>query len=292
MKDVDDIVAYRKSIEQLRVHIFLAGLDGTLEQVRGEILRKDPIPDLEECYALVRREAVGQTTLKGEYDTYDISAMVAQRSKPINPKANPVNKSSLKCTNCKKAGHIKDNCFELVGYPYWWNKNRERRNKDYKQTPSVAVVDVAEKTSALIAATDNGKVLNISAPIMNSTWIIDSGATDHMTFDSKQVSSFKFSLQKVVSTANGNTTPVIGEGPLTLTEDLYLDYVLVVPSLDYNLLSVSQITTSLSCVVIFWPDFCVFKDIETRQTISYGIKRGKLYYLDLQLTDAKKCTKP
>ncbi|KAL5836732.1 hypothetical protein ACOSQ3_013901 [Xanthoceras sorbifolium] len=262
MKDVDDIVAYRKSIEQLRVHIFLAGLDGTLEQVRGEILRKDPIPNLEECYAL-----------------------------PINPKANPVNKSSLKCTNCKKAGHIKDNCFELVGYPDWWNKNRERRNKDYKQTPSVAVADVAEKTSALIAATDNGKVLNISAPIMNSTWIIDSGATDHMTFDSKQVSSFKFSSQKVVSTANGNTTPVIGEGPLTLTEDLYLDYVLVVTSLDYNILSVSQITTSLSCVVIFWPDFCVL-DIETRQTIGYGIKRGKLYYLDLQLTDAKKCTKP
>ncbi|KAL5834327.1 hypothetical protein ACOSQ4_013824 [Xanthoceras sorbifolium] len=150
--------------------------------------------------------------------------MVAQRSKPINPKANPVNKSSLKCTNCKKAGHIKDNCFELVGYPDWWNKNRERRNKDYKQTLSV--------------------------------------------------SSFKFSSQKVVSTANGNTTPVIGEGPLTLTEDLYLDYVLVVTSLDYNILSVSQITTSLSCVVIFWPDFCVFKDIETRQTIGYGINEG------------------
>ncbi|KAL5776432.1 hypothetical protein ACOSP7_009358 [Xanthoceras sorbifolium] len=97
MKDADDIAAYRKSIERLRVHIFLDGLDGTLEQVRGEILCKDPIPDLEECYALVRREAVRQTTLKGEYDTSDISAMVTQRSKPINPKANPVDKSSLKC---------------------------------------------------------------------------------------------------------------------------------------------------------------------------------------------------
>ncbi|KAL5832145.1 hypothetical protein ACOSQ4_017499 [Xanthoceras sorbifolium] len=75
IKDADDIAAYRKSIERLRIHIFLAGLDGTLEQVRGEILRKDPILNLEECYALVRREAVLQTTLKGEYDTYDISAM-------------------------------------------------------------------------------------------------------------------------------------------------------------------------------------------------------------------------
>ncbi|RVW83945.1 Retrovirus-related Pol polyprotein from transposon TNT 1-94 [Vitis vinifera] len=43
--------------------------------------------------------------------------------------------------------------------------------------------------------------------------------------------------KKIVSTANGNTTPVIGEGSLTLTDTLNLDSVLVVPSLDYNLLT-------------------------------------------------------
>ncbi|KAH7550381.1 hypothetical protein JRO89_XS13G0181100 [Xanthoceras sorbifolium] len=90
MNDADDIAAYKKSIERLRVHIFLAGLDGAFEQVQGEILRKDLIPDLEECYVLVHREAVRQTTLKGEYDTSDISAMVAQHSKTSNPKTNPI----------------------------------------------------------------------------------------------------------------------------------------------------------------------------------------------------------
>ncbi|RVW24660.1 Retrovirus-related Pol polyprotein from transposon TNT 1-94 [Vitis vinifera] len=62
----------------------------------------------------------------------------------------------------------------------------------------------------------------------------------------------------------------------------------VVPSLDYNLLSVSQITAALSCIVIFLPEFCVIKDIQTRQTIGCGIKRGKLYYLDLQSKDSNK----
>ncbi|RVW66681.1 Retrovirus-related Pol polyprotein from transposon TNT 1-94 [Vitis vinifera] len=57
---------------------------------------------------------------------------------------------------------------------------------------------------------------------------------------------------------------------------------------DYNLLSVSQITAALSCIVIFWPEFCVIKDIQTRQTIGCGIKRGKLYYLDLQSNDSNK----
>ncbi|RVW58707.1 Retrovirus-related Pol polyprotein from transposon RE1 [Vitis vinifera] len=88
--------------------------------------------------------------------------------------------------------------------------------------------------------------------------------------------------------ANGNTTPVIGEGSLTLTDTLNLDSVLVVPSLDYNLLSVSQITAALSCIVIFWPKFCVIKNIQTRQTIGCGIKWGKLYYLDLQSKDSNK----
>ena len=68
---------------------------------------------------------------------------------------------------------------------------------------------------------------------------------------------------------------------MSLTNTLNLDSVLVVPSLNYNLLSVSQITTALFCVVIFWLKFCVFKDIRTRQTIGCGVKRGNLYYLDL-----------
>ena len=37
--------------------------------------------------------------------------------------------------------------------------------------------NVAEKASALVAATDHGgKFLNIFTPVINSAWIIDSGA--------------------------------------------------------------------------------------------------------------------
>ena len=141
----------------------------------------------------------------------------------------------------------------------------------------------------MVAAIDyGGKFLNTSTLVINSAWIIDYGATDHMTFDSRQVSPLKPSSQKIISTANGNTTPIIGEGSLTLTDTLNLDSVLVVPSLDYNLLLVSQITATLSCIVIFLSEFCVIKDIQTRQTIGYGIKRGKLYYLDLQSKDSNK----
>ena len=98
-----------------------------------------------------------------------------------------------------------------------------------------------------------------------------------MTFDVIQVTNLNPSSQHCVSMANGNITPVVGEGSSHLTNTLHLDYMLVVPSLYYNFLLVSHITTALSCVVIFWPDHCVFKDIQTRQTIGYCIKKGKLY---------------
>ena len=102
-----------------------------------------------------------------------------------------------------------------------------------------------------------------------------------MTWDSSQLKSVLPSSQSVISTANGNTSPITREGSIILSNTVTLDIVLVVPSLEYNLLSVSQITSTLACTVTFWASFCVFQDILTRKILGYGVKRGKLYYLEL-----------
>ena len=102
-----------------------------------------------------------------------------------------------------------------------------------------------------------------------------------MTFDNNHIQSIKSLDQHIVSTADGTPSPVLGEGSISLTKNLNLDSVLIVPSLNHNLLYVAQITLALNCVVIFWPNLCLFKDIRTRKTIGYGTRRGKLYYLDL-----------
>ena len=102
-----------------------------------------------------------------------------------------------------------------------------------------------------------------------------------MTWDSSQLKSVLPSSQSVISTANGSTSPITREGSIILSNTLTLDTVLVVPSLEYNLLSISQITSTLACNVTFWPSFCVFQDILTRKILGYGVRRGKLYYLEL-----------
>lgn len=298
MENPKDIETYRKSIQRLRVHIFLAGLDESFEQIRGEILRKDPIPELESCYALVRRESVRRTTMAKESEEVEPAAMATrnrynQKGTFQRHSKTEVDKSSLKCTHCNQSGHTKDFCFELVGYPDWWDQHLERK-KDSKRNSGATMVstkkgkDSMVTTASVARAGNDGKVLNTSSLVSNNTWIVDSGATDHMTFDSRKISSLKPSLEKTVSTANGSQAPITGEGSISLTETLNLDSVLVVPTLDCNLLSVSQITNTLHCVVIFWPDCCVFKDIKTKQTIGYGVKRGKLYYLDLVSSSSDK----
>lgn len=47
--------------------------------------------------------------------------------------------------------------------------------------------------------------------VLNNTRIIDSGAIDHLTFDSRQVTLFTPYSQSFVSTANVNSVPIFGE---------------------------------------------------------------------------------
>lgn len=112
MKDLDDVKMYRKSIERLRVHIFLAGLDDLFEQVRGDILRKESIPSLEECYALIQRKANRKITFKGESETMETAAMIARNKQRGN---RSTDKSAYKCTHCNESRHTKERCYDLVG---------------------------------------------------------------------------------------------------------------------------------------------------------------------------------
>ncbi|KAL0421755.1 UNVERIFIED_CONTAM: Retrovirus-related Pol polyprotein from transposon RE1 [Sesamum latifolium] len=257
MKDPDDIITYKKSVEKLRVHIFLNGLDAEFEQIQGEILRKDPPLDLEETYAYVRRDFVRRTTMNGDSNQSESTALIARRTKPqhtnsklgFSTSGDATARSARICTNCGEVGHTKARCYELIGYPEWWDPSKAPRKRNSKPNhhATVAVTkptNVSENSSnhasvAVVESSNTGKVFHTYVPTNNSAWIIDSGATDHMTFDTNHVKSLKPSSQQIVSTANGNPSPVAGEGSVSLTEHLNLDSVLVVPTLKHNLLMIT-----------------------------------------------------
>nr|XP_025703200.1 uncharacterized protein LOC112803971 [Arachis hypogaea] len=47
----------------------------------------------------------------------------------------------LRCTHCDQSGHTKSRCFELVGYPDWWDHNRDPRKKNSHKNSTSAVVE-------------------------------------------------------------------------------------------------------------------------------------------------------
>ncbi|CAN6557534.1 unnamed protein product [Malus baccata var. baccata] len=114
----------------------------------------------------------------------------------------------------------------------------------------------------------------------NTGWILDSGATDHMTYDRTLFQSMKDPHRKCVATANGSTAAVVGAGTISLTPSLPLHNCLLVPSLSHHLLSVPQVTEQLDCVVLMYPSFCLLQDIQTKEIIGRGTKREGLYYVD------------
>lgn len=98
----------------------------------------------------------------------------------------------------------------------------------------------------------------ISTLSTNNSWIIDTGATYHMTNNPKSVKTLNPSSQVVISTADGSLTLAIKEDYTILFASLTLDSVLKILSLSHNLLSVSQIIMILACSVIFLAFFmCV-----------------------------------
>jgi hypothetical protein len=267
----------------------LSGLDSDFDQVRGEILRKDPKLDLESTYAYVRREVQQRQTMGGSRPISENAAMLTNQTR--NPASSTkhrntqptVKSSGLVCTHCGETNHSKQRCYEIIGYPEWWDFTKKPRKKiaGKAMVTSTHENESSQPTANVAHSGIVGKAHVFSATSKNSTWIVDTGASDHMTSDYSQLQSLFPSPQTIISTANGSTSPITGVGSVILSKNITLDNVLVVPTLECNLLSVSQITSSLACTVTFWPSYCVFQDITTRKILGYGVKRGKLYYLEL-----------
>jgi hypothetical protein len=101
-----------------------------------------------------------------------------------------------------------------------------------------------------------------------------------MTFDPADLSHHSSPRCTSIANANGVVSPITRAGSMTLSPSLQLSNTLLVPSLSHKLLSVSQITTYLNCVVLIFADFCLIPDIFTKKIIGRGAKKGGLYYME------------
>ncbi|XP_074323590.1 uncharacterized protein LOC141660503 [Apium graveolens] len=92
----------------------------------------------------------------------------------------------------------------------------------------------------------------------NHCWIIDSGATHHITPDLSLLDS-STAVNSEIYLPNGDIYVVSHIGTVQLTPYLCLQNVLVVPKFQCNLLSVPQLTKSLACQIAFVSTKCVLQ---------------------------------
>lgn len=78
-KTVEELVQLHSAMGKLHVHIFLSGLDSKYDQVRGEILRKDPKLDLEDAYAYVKRKYQQKQTMGASCQISESLAIVVNQ---------------------------------------------------------------------------------------------------------------------------------------------------------------------------------------------------------------------
>ncbi|KAK2993459.1 hypothetical protein RJ640_005153 [Escallonia rubra] len=65
---------------------------------------------------------------------------------------------------------------------------------------------------------------------------------------------------------------------------------IILPSLAFNLMSVSRLTKDLNCCISFFPDHCLFQDLMTKQTIGKGHVSDGLYILDAWVPRSVACS--
>ncbi|RDX94434.1 hypothetical protein CR513_23189, partial [Mucuna pruriens] len=124
-------------------------------------------------------------------------------------------------------------------------------------------------------------------PISVHSWIIDSGATHHMTSCSKMFSSYNSRVgNKKVKISNGSLSTIDEIGTIKLIPLIILHNVLHVPNLSCNQLSISKITSNHQCQVNFYPSYCVSG---VGRMIGSAKERDGLYYFDDELDLSKQC---
>ena len=112
-------------------------------------------------------------------------------------------------------------------------------------------------------------------------WILDSGATNHMTpFLSLFHTYSPCTSTKRLLTANGSSAPIIGQGSVNLSADLQLSNVLYVPMLSANLLSIPQLIKDLNCHVLFSRVRWVIQEQDSGKMIGRADEHDGLFFLD------------
>ena len=109
-------------------------------------------------------------------------------------------------------------------------------------------------------------------------WIIDSGASHHVTGIYSCLDNVERISEWVVRLPDGRRVSATLSGSVRLSSSITLSNVLYVPGLHCNLLSVSCLLHDCACIVRFTKTVCAIQDPCSGTLIGAGEQRDSLYF--------------
>jgi hypothetical protein len=140
-----------------------------------------------------------------------------------------------------------------------------------------------------------GNLVNLARPstgTFNANWILDSGASRHVTGTLDEFASYNSfypTCKETIQTADGTAQPIRGVGTVKCTPSITLSTVLYVPSFPVNLVSISALVDQMDCRVTLDRENCLIEDRKTGRMLGSGIRRNGLWFLDRRI-DNSTCT--
>ncbi|KAK9758022.1 hypothetical protein RND81_01G201300 [Saponaria officinalis] len=172
----------------------------------------------------------------------------------------PFTNTVLECRYCKKPGHTIDNCYRLqnrgrrfAGHVQFQDAEANNGTFDQNQQVPVQPNDCrffnrsddqkpAAETPFASANFAGNSYSFVSDVAMQNSWILDSGATDHMCANKSLFSRLAcIPNPYTISLPNGQIVTIDSVGIVPINSDITLSDVLYVPCFKFNLLSVAKL---------------------------------------------------
>ncbi|RVW98813.1 Retrovirus-related Pol polyprotein from transposon TNT 1-94 [Vitis vinifera] len=183
------------------------------------------------------------------------------------------------CTYCNKLGHTRDRCYQLHGRPPRTAHMAQSSDSPLPQPPSSSASQTSQASIASVAQPGNASACLTHTSSLGP-WILDSGASDHLSGNKDLFSSITTTSDlPTVTLANGSQTVAKGIGLALPLPSLPLTSVLYTPECPFNLISISKITRTLNCSITFSDKFVTLQDRSTGKTIGIGRESQGLYHL-------------
>ena len=241
----------------------------------------------------------------------------SQRTARDSPRLGTLNRDpSRLCTACGRTGHEASSFFRVVGYPEWWEDHGRGKPNAHNTAPTQSGrgrgqpmrANSSQIVAANSASTSSNQPLTdadrqgvsgltdeqwktiqrmfsapastdrLSGKTSNVSWIIDTGATHHMTGHADLLHDVHTVAPVSVQLPAGKNVLSSQRGTIYLAPNLCLKNVYLVPGFHMNLLSCGQLLTDNHLVGQMTDRLLIFQDRTSRILIGAGDREREGLY--------------